>query len=152
MIHSFKYYNKTHLRRPLALLTIRHLADFMTSVTADLIMPVPLHRARLRSRGFNQAVLLGEIISRNNNIPMDRDNLKRTRWTEPQVNLSANERRTNVKDAFSVRDAARVQGSSILLLDDVLTTGSTVEECARVLKSAGAARVSVITVARALSM
>ena len=152
MVHSFKYQNKTHLRRPLALLTVDHLADFIASVPSDLIMPVPLHRARLRSRGFNQAVLLGEIISRKISIPMDRDNLKRIRWTEPQVNLSANERRTNVKDAFSVRDAARVQGSNILLLDDVLTTGSTVEECARVLKTAGAARVSVVTVARALSV
>jgi predicted amidophosphoribosyltransferase len=82
---------------------------------------------------------------------MDRDNLKRVRWTEPQVNLSAEERRTNVKGAFSIRDPATVQGGSILLVDDVLTTGSTVEECSRVLKSAGATVVSVVTVARALS-
>jgi ComF family protein len=151
LIHSFKYHNKTHLRRPLALLTIDSLSDFITSQAPDLIMPVPLHRARLRSRGFNQAILLGEVISRRSRIPLDRDNLKRVRWTEPQVSLSADERRTNVKGAFSVKDPSRVNGCSILLVDDVLTTGSTVDECSRILKSAGASTVSVVTVARALS-
>jgi ComF family protein len=151
MIHSFKYHYKTHLRRPLALLTIDHLSEFILSQSPELIMPVPLHRKRLRSRGFNQAVLLGEIIAKHSNLPMDRDNLKRVRWTEPQVKLSADDRRANVKGAFSIREPLCVQNLGILLVDDVLTTGSTVDECSRVLKSAGASRVSVITVARALS-
>jgi ComF family protein len=150
LIHAFKYRNKTHLRRPLALLTIEMLSGFMRSRQPDLIMPVPLHRKKLASRGFNQALLLGEILSQRLEIPLDRHNLRRIRWTEPQVNLAAGDRRANVKGAFAIRDPAPLIGCRVLLLDDVLTTGSTVDECGRVLKAAGASEVTVITVARAL--
>jgi ComF family protein len=151
LIHAFKYRNKTHLRRPLALLTLERLSGFILSRRPDLIMPVPLHRKKLASRGFNQALLLGEIISQRLEIPLGRRTLRRIRWTEPQVNLSAGDRRANVKGAFEVHGNAVVKGSRVLLLDDVLTTGSTAEECGRVLKAAGAADVTVITVARALA-
>jgi ComF family protein len=151
LIHSFKYRNKTHLRRSLALLTVEKLTTFVEARKPDLIIPVPLHRKRLRSRGFNQAVLLGELFSEQWQIPLDRYNLRRIRWTEPQVNLSAHERRGNVRGAFTVNDPAVVTGRRILLVDDVFTTGSTVEECAIVLKGAGAAEVTVVTVARALA-
>jgi len=150
LIHAFKYRNKTHLRRPLALLTIEGLAEFVRLRAAELIVPVPLHRKKLRSRGFNQSVLLSEIFSSHWGIPLERHNLGRIRWTEPQVNLSAADRKANVKGAFSVRNPERVRGRRVLLVDDVLTTGSTVEECARMLKGAGADEVTVITVAREL--
>jgi ComF family protein len=150
LIHSFKYRNKTHLRRPLALLTIERLSEFVRLRQPELILPVPLHRKRLRSRGFNQAILLAEIFSTHWHIPLDRHNLRRIRCTEPQVNLSARERHENVKGAFSVQNSDPVNGRRVLLVDDVLTTGSTVEECARVLKAVGAAEVTVVTVARAL--
>jgi ComF family protein len=150
LIHAFKYRNKTHLRRPLALLTIERLSGFVALRAPDLLIPVPLHRRRLRSRGFNQAVLLGELYSTHWRIPLDRHNLRRTRWTEPQVNLSAGDRRANVRGAFSIRNPDLVRGRRVLLVDDVLTTGSTVEECALVLKSAGAVEVIVVTVARAI--
>lgn len=151
LIHAFKYRNKTHLRRPLALLAIEVLSGFVRAREPDLIMPVPLHRKRLRGRGFNQAVLLGEIFSSHWKVPLDRHNLRRVRWTEPQVNLPAGDRRTNVKGAFSIQNSDRIDGRRILLVDDVLTTGSTVDECSLVLKDAGAVDVSVITVARALA-
>ncbi|HEX9080089.1 MAG TPA: ComF family protein [Desulfuromonadaceae bacterium] len=151
LIHAFKYRNKTHLRRPLALLTAEGLTEFVASRTPHLIVPVPLHVRRLRSRGFNQAVLLGELLARKWRLPLARRALVRIRWTEPQINLTARERRDNVKGAFSVPDPAVVAGKRVLLLDDVLTTGSTVEECSRVLKRAGAAGVTVITVARAVT-
>jgi ComF family protein len=150
LIHSFKYRNKTHLRRPLALLTLERVSEFIRSRRSDLIMPVPLHRKKLSNRGFNQAVLLGEIISQRLEMPLDRHNLRRIRWTEPQVNLAAGDRRANVKGAFAIHDAELVKGCRVLLVDDVLTTGSTVDECAKVLKAAGAVDVAVITVARAL--
>ena len=150
LIHSFKYRNKTHLRRPLALMTLERVTEFIQSRRSDLVMPVPLHRKKLSSRGFNQAVLLGEIISQRLEMPLDRHNLRRIRWTEPQVNLAAGDRRTNVKGAFAIHDAELVKGCRVLLVDDVLTTGSTVDECGRVLKAAGAIDVAVITVARAL--
>ena len=151
LIHAFKYRNKTHLRRPLALLAIEQLSEFVRSRAPHLIIPVPLHRKRLRSRGFNQAVLLGELFSAQWNIPLDRHNLRRIRWTEPQVNLSSGDRRANVKGAFSLQNPELVRGRRVLLVDDVLTTGSTVEECAVMLKNAGADDVAVITIARALA-
>lgn len=149
LLHAFKYENKTHLRRPLALLTMERLGDFISQEQPELILPVPLHIERLRKRGFNQAVLLGELLSREWGIPMQRRALLRLRRTEPQVALSAVERRINVKNAFGVAKGASLAGKGILLLDDVFTTGSTVDECARILKNNGAARIIVATVARA---
>ena len=151
LINAFKYRNKTHLRRPLALLTAEGMTEFVMSHSPDLIVPVPLHVRRLRSRGFNQAVLLGEVLARQWRLPLARRALARNRWTEPQINLAAHERRDNVKGAFSVTDPAMVAGRHVLLLDDVLTTGSTAEECSRALKRAGAVEVVVVTVARAVA-
>ena len=102
------------------------------------------------SAGFNQAILLGEVLAKEWGVRMKRRALLRVRWTEPQVNLSAVERRENVKGAFVVSNNAVVNDKRIMLIDDVLTTGSTVDECARVLKKAGAAEVVVVTVARAV--
>jgi ComF family protein len=152
LIHAYKYRYKTHLRRPLALLTAEYLSEHIAAVRPDLIVPVPLHVRRIRSRGFNQAVLLGELLAREWKLPLNRQALRRIRWTEPQINLSAAERRNNVKGAFAVADTASVNKRSVLLVDDVYTTGSTVEECARVLKAAGASEVTVVTVARAVEL
>lgn len=149
LIHYFKYNNKTHLRRPLALLSLEGLTSFITSRTPDLIIPIPLHHSRLQSRGFNQAILLGDMFSSRLSIPMLVDGLTRTRKTEPQVELSAEDRRNNVKGAFAVKRTDRISGKRVLLMDDVMTTGSTVNECAKVLNKAGAASVVVVTIARA---
>ncbi|NVN91035.1 MAG: ComF family protein [Desulfuromonadales bacterium] len=151
LIHAFKYNAKTYLRRPLALLTVENLADFVVPRCPDLIAPVPLHVKRLRSRGFNQALLVGELLAREWRIPLHRQAMKRVRWTEPQINLAAELRRGNVKGAFSVPDASLVAGKRVLLVDDVFTTGSTVAECSKVLKRAGAAEILVVTVTRALN-
>ena len=151
LVHRFKYSNKVQHSRPLALLAAEHLAGFGAECAADMIMPVPLHALKLRQRGFNQAVLLGEILAKKWRLPLCRRNLQRARWTEPQVNLSAAERRRNVQGAFALSDAAAVNGSRIILVDDVFTTGSTVAECARVLKKGGAAAVFVVTVTRAVA-
>jgi len=148
LIHYFKYNHKTHLRRPLALLALEGLTEFITGQTPDLIIPVPLHRSRLRSRGFNQAVLLGDLFSSRLSVPMLVDGLTRTRQTEPQIELSAEDRRNNVKGAFAANRADMIYRKRILLLDDVMTTGSTVNECAKVLKKAGATSVVVATIAR----
>jgi len=150
LVHAFKYRHKTHLRRPLALLAADSLRDFVAGCAPELMVPVPLHVRRLRERGFNQAVLLAEIWSRAWNIPLDRGALRRIRWTEPQINLTAAQRRDNVRGAFDVRHADAVKGRRVLLVDDVYTTGSTVKECAGVLKTAGAREVVVVTVARAV--
>lgn len=149
LIHQFKYSGKTMLRRPLALLAADRLDRFVSGAEPDMIIPVPLHKKRLRQRGFNQAILLGEIFAKRWGLPLLRNNLRRVRWTEPQVNLSAAERLENVKGAFAIDNTTEILGRRILLVDDVYTTGSTVKECAKVLKSGGAKAVFVVTVARA---
>ena len=148
LIHSFKYNQLTHLRYPLALMILEGIGGFLAAQNLHLITPVPLHRSRLRQRGFNQAVLIGRILSRNLSLPMLPDALVRIRQTEPQIELSAAERRLNVKGAFAVSKPGYIAGKRILLLDDVMTTGSTMDECAKELKKAGAEVVIAATVAR----
>ena len=148
LIHAFKYNRNTHLRYPLALLALEGIGGLPADTNPDLVVPVPLHRSRLRQRGFNQAVLLGRVLSRHLVLPMVPDALVRTRATEPQIELSAAERRVNVKGAFSVKRPVSISGKRIILLDDVMTTGSTMDECAKELKKAGALTVTALTIAR----
>jgi ComF family protein len=150
LIHRFKYGGKVHLSRPLTLLAAGALSPVVASWEAELLLPVPLHRRRLRQRGFNQAILLGRSLAKGWGLPLLVNNLRRTRWTEPQVTLTAAQRELNVRGAFALADPAAVQGKRILLVDDVYTTGSTVGECSKVLRLAGAEAVYVITVARAV--
>lgn len=117
---------------------------------ADIVAPVPLHRFRLLRRRYNQAMLLARRVGRDCGVPVDPGLLIRRRATASQGRLSPSARRRNVQGAFALRpDGARqIDGRRVLLLDDVLTTGATTEECARVLKRAGAAAVDVLTLAR----
>ena len=149
-IHRFKYDHDRSLRIPLAAWLVDALSDARLTVPPfDAIVPVPLHAARFRERGFNQAALLAELLSAQASVPMI-EALKRTRYTTTQTRLDRDERMENLRDAFRVREQAAVQGRHLLLVDDVFTTGSTVDECARVLRLAGAASVRVATVARAV--
>jgi ComF family protein len=116
----------------------------------DVVVPVPLHRERLRWRGFNQAALLGIVIARRLGCPFDAGALVRIRATDPQTGQSMRERRENIRRAFAVKRSARVANRNVLLVDDVMTTGATVDECARTLIEAGARRVGVLTLARAV--
>ena len=102
----------------------------------DRLVPVPLHPARQRERGFNQADLLAELLSRKTSIPLQRV-LQRIRYTKTQTAFDRAERMENLRNAFRLRKNADVRGFRVLLIDDVLTTGSTLSECARVLKAAG---------------
>jgi ComF family protein len=150
MIHRFKYRHQVRLRRPLGLLTAHQLTETVRQWQPDLLVPVPLHPRRLRERGFNQAILLGTLLVKTWQIPLARTALSRTRWTVPQIELHHAEREANVRGAFAVVMPAAVVDKRILLLDDVLTTGSTVTECARMLRKAGASEVFVLAIARAL--
>ena len=132
------------------------LAEFLgaelpySSTDCDVVIPVPLHRRRLWWRGFNQAALLAMTISRRLGKPSELQTLMRSRMTTPQTSQDHDARRRNVRRAFAVRRPARIKGLRVLLVDDVMTTGATVDECARVLMAAGAARVDVLTLARVL--
>jgi ComF family protein len=149
LIHNFKYGGKALLRRPLAYLMADQLHQFVTECRIDLIIPVPLHKSRLQSRGFNQAVLLCEPLSRIWQLPLLRQGLVRTRPTGPQVELTHDERISNIKDAFAVNTAAVVKGKRVLLVDDVYTTGSTLNECSKTLIRAGVEAVFAVTAAQA---
>jgi len=111
-------------------------------------VPVPLHPARQRERGFNQASLLAELLSAQTSIPV-KPLLERTRYTTTQTALDRSERMENLHNAFRLRKNADVRGWRVLLVDDVLTTGSTLNECARILKRASAFSVHAATAARA---
>jgi ComF family protein len=116
----------------------------------DLVIPVPLHRNRLRWRGFNQAALIGGAVARRLGRPLDVRTLVRTRATPAQTAQDRRARLRNVHDAFAVEHPARIANRRVLLVDDVMTTGATVDECARTLLAAGARRVDVLALARAL--
>ncbi len=150
LIHGFKYGKKVRLALPLGILAAERLAPFISESAAELIVPVPLHPRRLRERGFNQALLIGRYLSKTFGIPLSVNNLRRIRWTEPQINLSGEDRIRNVRGAFSVKNPVRFEGKTVLLVDDVYTTGSTAAECAKTLKLSGASGVHAATVARAV--
>jgi len=114
----------------------------------DGVCYVPLHPVKRRERGFNQAALLAERLARRHRMPLYRGLLRRTRDTGSQTRLTAAQRASNVAGVFEVVRGGRAMGQRLLLIDDVMTTGATVNECARVLKKAGAESVYVLTVAR----
>lgn len=114
-------------------------------------MPVPLHPKRLRWRGFNQSILLAREVSRAYSVPMDPFSLRRVRETPPQTELNEEERRRNVRGAFALAPGRSIERRNVLLVDDVYTSGATVNECVRTLRKSGARKVFVLTLARAVS-
>lgn len=115
----------------------------------DLVVPVPLHSSRIRERGFNQSMYLTQFATAATGIKFSTKALLRARKTTPQTRLSGAERRTNLHSAF-IAQPTLIKDKKILLMDDVYTTGSTVDECSRTLLAAGAKRVEVMTITRAL--
>lgn len=115
----------------------------------DLILPIPLHIKRLRERGFNQSLLLARQVGRRTGVPVDPFLLEKGRPTPPQAELKVDERRKNLKGAFELRDPEKVKNKKILIVDDVYTTGATVETAARLLLKAGAEEVEALVLARA---
>jgi ComF family protein len=149
LVHQFKYKKRIYLRHALADWLAGTLNDSrLQNPPCDRLVPVPLHSTRQRERGFNQALLLAEELEKSSGIPIA-DCLKRIRYTESQTHFDRNARMENLRGAFKMRQHSEVRHLHLLLIDDILTTGSTVDECARVLLDAGAASVRVATVARA---
>lgn len=148
LVLSFKHGDRTLLTRTFAPLMAR--AGEVVLAEADLLVPVPLHWVRLLKRRYNQAALLASALSQLSGLPHDPFVLQRTRHTASQGHKSAKDRVKNVQNAFAVDEgrAEKINGRRIVLVDDVLTTGATVEACARALSNAGAAGVDVLTVAR----
>jgi ComF family protein len=141
ILHHFKYSGRVSLAQPLG----RRLRDHMhqEGFQGTIVLPVPLHRARERERGFNQA----ELLARRLGLPVDRGLLRRRKNTPSQTGLSRSQRALNLSAAFEVR---RTPPDCVLVVDDVYTTGATLHEIAKTLKRAGTSRVEVLTVARVL--
>lgn len=158
MVHQLKYGGRVQLARPLGSLLYWVYRMAWPPGAIDMVLPVPLHRRRFRQRGFNQAYLLlrfwprllqaeGAVAGKPRIL---KQVLVRCRMTRPQTGLRRRERLSNLKGAFAMASGVSVTGKAVLLVDDVMTTGTTVDECARVLLSAGADRVDVLTLARAM--
>lgn len=146
VLQRYKYNRDVSLAPVLGAL-LRQRAPLSPSAY-DVIIPVPLHISRLRWRGFNQAQLLAQHVADGSAI--DPYSLTRVRPTRPQVDLHESERRRNVAGAFRVTRPQRIDGQRILLIDDVYTTGATVDECSYALLRAGARSVDVLVLARAV--
>ncbi|MBA7604410.1 hypothetical protein ES703_11530 [subsurface metagenome] len=145
-IHELKYRNL----RALAVLLTQLLNDYLTTspVPGEVLVPVPLHKKRLRERGYNQSRLLAQELAKLTGLPLVDDCLVRERHTPPQARTpNVDERRNNVADAFSCRDR-RLEAKPVLLIDDVATSGATLDACARALKETGASSVWGLVLAK----
>jgi len=144
-IYQFKYRQKRKLALPLADLMYHYLLE--NPLPADLLVPVPLHMDRLRERGYNQAALLAWELSERSGLPVEEESLVRIRETAPQVALKAGERRKNIRGAFRGQ-GEKLNDKQVLLIDDVCTTGATLEACAEALREKGARSVWALVPAR----
>ncbi len=143
LVYRLKYSYETYLAREMA----KMMVDYMDAegLKGDMIIPVPLYKSRERERGFNQANLLAKYISKGKGIPYSGNNLVRTKNTTVMHQLSKRQRRDNVNNAFSLTSPKNIVGLEVILVDDILTTGATVEACLKTLLEAGAVSVTVIT-------
>lgn len=153
LIHAFKYepYIKT-LSKPLAEILLEHFV-LAKNNTEDIwensvIIPVPLEKSKQKNRGYNQSEEIGKELGHMLNVPLIANNLMKIKKTLPQMKLSAKDRQENLKDVFAIKNPQEIAGKKIFLIDDVYTTGATMEECAKTLKEAGAKQVWGIAFSR----
>lgn len=144
-INLLKYHNVKRLSKPLSDIILR-----IKIPRVDAVLPVPLYKKRLRQREFNQSALIAKYTARSLGLILIVDSLVKNRDTKPQVGLSSDERRKNMRNAFGIQNKEMIEGKNILLVDDVSTTGATVRECSKILKKAGAGEVHVVTLAHGL--
>jgi ComF family protein len=129
----------------------QHHQDRLTAAKPDVVVPIPMHWRRRWSHGTNSAAVVGEVLAGRLRTPLADGLLRRRRYTPPQFSLPPSERKANVRGAFAVRVGYHLNQASVILVDDILTTGSTCSEAARALKRAGAARVTVVVAGRTMS-
>lgn len=148
-IHLFKYRKHMPAGELLGTMMARWTYDSLSIADYDRIIPVPLHPAKLKERGFNQSLVLARQIARLFALPVDVSSLKKVTPGHPQVGLGRDQRRKNVRGTFAVTGGRKLKGLNVLLVDDVYTTGSTARECSRVLVEGGARDVAALALARA---
>lgn len=144
-INHFKFSGKNYLYRPLGEIMLDRLKGLGLEKEIDLILYIPSHRRKEALRGYNQGQLLGKYIAKSLNIPLCGKNLVKTRWTKEQSGLNRLDRRLNLKDSFKIKDPKLLKGKYILLVDDIITTGATLEEASKKIIQAGGKRVVGLT-------
>jgi competence protein ComFC len=150
LIHRYKFDGLTGISSFLGKLILqKYLYDDRLG-GEDMIIAVPLHRTRLRERGFNQSELLAKYLSRYVSIPVAADVMFRIKNTDPLYEMTIEQRQKNLRGAFRIKDKSRIKDKTILVIDDIYTTGSTSYEVAKTLKKAGAMKVHILTVCRVL--
>lgn len=148
-ILQFKFQNKVGLGKPLARELIAQVPNGLNLSAYDLILPVPLHKTHQKQRGYNQAEILAKYLARHYHIPLILNNLIRIREIKAQSQIKGHQaRKDNVKNAFRVKNSQIIDGQRVILVDDVFTTGATVNECSKMLKQAGAHVVCALTLSR----
>jgi competence protein ComFC len=152
IIHAFKYKNKLYLGKKIGKKIGEEVLQKVDLKDYDVIIPVPLHRKRKNKRGFNQSEILAQEIAGKTSLPFSLNGLKRTKNTKDQTTLSREQRRENVQDAFALTKPEQFREKNILLVDDVITTGATLSECAKVLWKNGAKKVSAVTLALSMEI
>lgn len=148
IIHRFKYSGKQHYANSLGRLLADFTKQWLPGPDNYLVMPIPLHPKKLRQRGFNQSLLLARIVSSVFNMELDFLSLRKIKDTIAQTNLTRKERRKNVRKVFEFTGNGNIKGRTIVLVDDVATTGSTLNECARILKRSRCKKVYGLVLAR----
>lgn len=147
-IHLFKFEKRTGLAKPLIQLMLAHLPDDCRIEDYHFILPIPIHKKRLRERGFNQSRLLAEGIAKAKGVPIATDIFVRHKNTKAQSSLAGRERQENITDAFELRKPDAIFGKRLLLIDDVFTTGATIREAVKELWNADPGEIDVLTLAR----
>jgi len=152
LIHLLKYEQVRPAARVLGRMLHEAMASLKDLPNDAVVVPIPLHRKKLRQRGFNQVELIARAALKLESQPrrLFSNTIERQRETKSQIGLTSHQRRENMRGAFVVAKPAQISGREVLLVDDVYTTGTTVSECARILRRAGASKVWVVTVARSL--
>ena len=136
-IHRYKYGKKEHCGRIFAEIMLDKALEIVEKHDIDVIIPIPIHKNRFKTRGYNQSEILAKILSKKIDIKLDRKYIWRAKDTKPQNNLSIMMRKNNLKKAFKLVDKQNVSYKKVLLIDDIYTTGSTLESCAEVLSAHG---------------
>lgn len=150
LIHNLKYYNRSDIGTLLGRLFAADLVDSEFLAPIDLIVPVPLHPKRLRSRGYNQSEIIAKGISDKTLIPLSTGNLIRLIYNPTQTKMLKNQRWENVKNIFEVKDITQFENKHILLVDDVITTGSTIEACGVALQRCDSLKLSIATIGQVI--
>lgn len=147
-IHKLKYESRIDIGEFFGLKIAQYYQNEIKYLwKIDLIIPIPLHKVKYKERGYNQAYYIAKGISENLQIPIDEKSLQRGKYTSTQTKLNKSERKSNVKNVFCVPDNSEISNKNILLIDDVVTTGATTLECARILKNNGADNIYLATIA-----